>query len=193
MKVELIPIIFLSKEMIQFKNPDIYHSIIPNYYRINQFQDIEDLHAITWGIVSYHYEEKILPYPIEENYISSFMGGYLLKINNDTVYGTQCCSNLADINGWSTLLDKSFSNMKLPVKGHPSPFIEKTNDYFYFKFEDKNESFKEPAVDSKIEINLLEKAIVECEKEVMDFISRLNKLNEIYDVHPESERLRYLD
>ncbi|KAF2516071.1 hypothetical protein [Flavobacterium foetidum] len=202
MKVELIPVIEIFNSNENIKSPDLgpfweYENEWENYnhlcniaagfseflkpylkgsslYAIEEISDIDLLQTINKEIEMQQTEEN----NGIEDLVSSFNGGYVLKIDDKSVYFPQCCSSLADIRAWENLLigiTKSF------YAGHPYPRITENLNKIRFDFIDiqVRENFAPPISLSYIEIekSKLEFAIIEANKLLQIFADRLKKIN----------------
>jgi hypothetical protein len=204
MKVELVPVIEISNSDQDIKFPDSgpfweYENEWENYnhlcnvaagfseflkpylkgsslYKIDEILDIDLFHVI---------QNEIDIQQTEENngikdLVSSFSGGYVLKIDDRAVYFPQCCCSLADIREWENLIigiTESF------YAGHPYPRVTEVQNKISFDFIniEIGENFVPPISLSYIEIEKsdLEFAIIETNNSLQVFADRLKRINQI--------------
>lgn len=109
----------------------------------------------------------------------SFSGGYVLEIDNISVYFPQCCGSLADIREWKNLAIGQANSF---FAGHPYPRVTNVSDKIRFDFVDieVKEKFVPPVLYKIIDLekSKLEFAIIEVNKVLEIFASRLRLINQ---------------
>lgn len=203
MKVELIPVIEISNSDPDIRLPDLgpfwkYEDEWENYnflsnikagfsdklkpylkgsslYKIDEISDEDLLKAIQKEIIIQQTEEN----NGVEDLVCSFSGGYVLKLDDDSVYFPQCCGALADIKEWENLL---IGKTKFFYAGHPFPRVMEEDNKIRFNFVDieVRENFAPPFLYDIIELEKaqLEFAIIETNKVLEIFANRLRLINE---------------
>lgn len=202
MKVELIPVIELAyqEEESHFIQPhpdntywtnsenweEKYESLKQNngyqdyrrilkgypFYRINQFDSKDDMRKIIRIHLGQVEGEKGTP--LSES--CSLFGGYVLKVDNRTVFTPQCCSGLADIWTWNTIIKDKFTEGYICAEGHPAPKVTREGEALNFTFENEGEEFIPPAIATTINRGEMAAAIKLCQKELDAFGEFLNSL-----------------
>ncbi|MGN7809036.1 hypothetical protein [Flavobacterium sp. 22076] len=146
-----------------------------SFYRIDEISDEDLLNAIQREIKIQQTEEN----KGIEDLTCSFSGGYILKLNDESVYFPQCCCCLADIKMWEGLI---IGKTKFFYPGHPFPRVTERDNKIHFDFIDieVREKFAPPFLYNILELKKseLEFAIKETNKVLEVFANRLKLINQ---------------
>lgn len=111
--------------------------------------------------------------------VSTFFGGYVLRIDREDKYFPQCCGDLADIHYWENLAKGKDSGF---YAGHPEPIvkIQGNNVTFDFTVGALDEHFVPTPKDILIHFDIpsLISAIEKAKMELEIFEKRLEKINQ---------------
>ena len=141
-----------------------------SFYKLSDISD----NNLTKLIIDHTQEMRDKKLGREEVY--PFMGGCVLRINEQDKYFPQCCCDLSDIEHWKDLVSDKFNFF---YQGHPEPRVEVNGLIVTLDFTVADERFAPPPVDNIIsfEISTLKKAIEFVKTELDEFSNRLKKIN----------------
>lgn len=120
----------------------------------------------------------------------ALFGGGVLFLNNEPVLVPQCCSTIADIYSWKSILDPHFQSGYFCLEGHPCPKAVKENNALRIFCKDEDEAFDQPALgETSVEIIALATAFSAAEKAIDKLSKKVDVLSLEFGVQKLSDYL----
>lgn len=140
------------------------------------------------SIIRWHLGPEDNDIPAAES--CALFGGGVLFVDDNPVLVPQCCSTLADLHSWSTLLEPQFQSGHFCLEGHPCPKATRQGHTVHIACHDKYEDFNQPAkAEFSLEIAALATAVSAAEEALAIFCEKVDRLSAEFGVQRLSDHL----
>jgi hypothetical protein len=164
-----------------------FKDVLKPYAQGNSFYELSEISEGNLTKLVLDATEEMRNNQYDSDFVISFNGGCVLKIDDEDLYFPQCCCDLSDIQAWEQLIIDEPSSF---YHGHPSPSVLKQKDTIVFDF--VNHSFATEVFSPLIKVNSLEisknelkQAVEEAKIKLNVFAERVKKVNKAEQLNIE--------